>query len=330
MTPPSNLMVSSPNKILIELTNQCNLLCVTCARNDRHGQEMTKGRMPLETFKRVFDQISGSVNEVVLIGLGELLLYTDLVSAVEYMASINPHIKLFLATNGTVPNSASILDTVCHTLPTSVMISIDGVGETFNKVRKKASFEVFTEKVKEIVCSESAVNYSFNMVVFDQNYHDMTNVVDFCHNVGVKKLFVNTLNLAALPSVPVEAYHFYNTSKFKSELREARSRAHYLGVSFDCFDFEGERGFRSCQYPWTDFYITWDGYLAQCCAQPFPKIKNYGNVLDVGIDKAINGRDFVELRRKWFLNEAPDLCARCHKVCLPVTAGTEPVSEGVS
>ena len=72
------------------------------------------------------------------------------------------------------------------------------------------------------------------------------------------------------------------------------------------------KGFITCPYPWKGFYITWDGFLVPCCAKPFPKEKNFGNVFKKGLLNCLNDKDFIEFRAMAKKNITPDFCKRCH------------------
>lgn len=316
--PTSAYSVNNPELFLIELINHCNIQCLTCARNDSWGDDMAKGAMPINHFKKIFDEIKPFVKDIVLIGLGELLLYKPLVEVVSYIASKREDIQLFLATNGTVPTTEKVLKEVCRLLPTSIMFSVDGVGTTFDLVRKKASYREFVAIIKSVIENVQAIKFSFNMVVFDKNYHDMLNVLNLAKELRITEVHFNSLNLAALPSTSLSVYDFYKTDKFQQQLYEAKRLASNLNISLTTFDFSESRGFKKCMYPWEDFYITWDGFMAQCCAQPFPKLQNFGNVLDNGVMAAVNSPAFFEIREMWQANKTPWMCQRCHKVKLPV------------
>ena len=44
--------VAHPSSIMLEVTNQCNLRCITCPREYQYGEEMAKGFMNLDALKK--------------------------------------------------------------------------------------------------------------------------------------------------------------------------------------------------------------------------------------------------------------------------------------
>ena len=70
--------VAYPPTIMFEVTNHCQLKCVTCPREYAFGKQMDKGFMDFERFKAVMDEASPYLDSVGLTGLGETFLYQDL------------------------------------------------------------------------------------------------------------------------------------------------------------------------------------------------------------------------------------------------------------
>src|ERR1043166_7277477 len=70
--------VAYPSSIMIEVTNNCNLKCITCAREYEFGHGMDKGFVNLDSFKKVVDEAFPYVDSIGLTGLGETLMYKQL------------------------------------------------------------------------------------------------------------------------------------------------------------------------------------------------------------------------------------------------------------
>jgi len=78
-----------PPCVQIEPTSVCNYRCVFCCQTDAKLQDRKaghKGRMELDLFKRVVDQIEGEVEAVTLASRGEPLLCKDIVGMLEYIS----------------------------------------------------------------------------------------------------------------------------------------------------------------------------------------------------------------------------------------------------
>ncbi len=153
----------------------------------------------------------------------------------------------------------------------------------------------------------------FNMVVFRNNYKQMIDVAKLAAELKVQEIFFNTFNLVA-NNFDLKLYDFYRSQEFRMEFNQALTVAKELGIYIGYRDIDSPKGFEFCGYPWDDFYITWDGYSVPCCAKPFPKELNFGNIFKDGMMPILNNRTYKEFRQLSQKNITPDFCQRCHKV----------------
>ncbi len=51
-----SLKVAYPSTIMLEVTNHCNLKCITCPREYLFGDQMDKGHMNFEKLKKIVDE----------------------------------------------------------------------------------------------------------------------------------------------------------------------------------------------------------------------------------------------------------------------------------
>jgi len=80
-----SLSVAYPSSIMIELTNHCNIKCITCAREYAYGDAMAKGFMDFEKFKNIIDEVYPYVDSIGLTGLCETFLYKKIDEAIDYI-----------------------------------------------------------------------------------------------------------------------------------------------------------------------------------------------------------------------------------------------------
>lgn len=308
--------VNNPESFMIELTNLCNLRCITCAREYDFGKQMDTGSMDFGHFRMVIDEIAPSAKSIGLTGLGETLLYRHLHEAVDYIHTKVQDPEIFISTNANLPHAPQILADLSGKVDT-VQISIDGVDEKYNEIRLKGDYEKFIENVERISLIPD-IDFIFNMVVMENNYEQMSRVVEVAHDLGISQVQFNTFNLASVTTHEIKDYGLYVSDKFFLEYGKAVELADRLGMKFGSFfDFDTEPGFNKCPYPWSAFYITWDGYLAPCCTKPFPLELNFGNVFREGVMNCINSRGFRHFRKMWYENKTPDFCRKCHYIEIP-------------
>ena len=314
-----SLKVSYPSSIMIELTNHCNIKCITCAREYAYGDAMAKGFLDFEKFKNIIDEIHPYVDAIGLTGLGETFLYKRIDEAVDYIKSKSKGIIISCSINAHLPKSIEIAEKLTNKIDT-IQISIDGIGEVYNEVRKTADYNFFLKNTLGILekARESNTDIMFNMVVLKENYHQMSDMLKLCDEIGVKYLNINPMNIVARTDLDNSYYDFYLSKEFKDEYFKTKKMASkYPNVELTFYDFESPASFKKCRFMWNYFYITWDGFVPPCCAKPFPKEKHFGNVFEQPLIEILNTKDYQEFRQDWFDEKNPEFCDKCFNMNLP-------------
>lgn len=299
-----------PDSFMIELTNRCNLRCVTCPREYEYGREMDIGSMDYNNLIKLLDEMLPLAKSINLTGLGETFIYKLLPEVTEYISRNEGDKTTFLSTNAQTPNCLSMLNDIKGNI-TVVQISMDGIGEVYENVRNGANFDTFSNNVRSMVriLEDTSTSLMFNMVAFGDNYHTIPNVVDFAKDLGVPHVHVNSRNLVTMPSIDIKEYDLYRSKEFLDTITRAKELAHESGIHFTAFDNSGY-----CELVYNHFYITWDGFLVPCCAKPFPKELNFGNVFQDSLYECITKYQRSEFRRNWDNMAVPEFCNRCHVV----------------
>jgi len=311
--------VAYPDSIMLEVTNHCNLRCITCPREYLYGHEMAKGFMNIDKLKQVVDEAYPFVDSIGLTGLGETLMYKQLEEAIDYIRAKNDGIIIFISINAHLPTSVEIASRLADKIDT-IQISMDGVNDIYETVRLKSNYSFFIDNVRQIAenAKGKRADVMFNFVAVKENYHQMAEIVDVASETGVKYLNITPFNVASVTAHDINYYKLFMSKSFKAELQKANKRANELGnVEFTTWDFAGEEGFQKCDFPWSHFYVTWDGYMTPCCAKPFPKEQNFGNVFTDGLLNCLNSPSYLEFREQWYRNETPKFCEKCHMIDMP-------------
>ena len=78
----NSLKVAHPSTIMLEVTNLCNLKCLTCPREYLFGEQMDKGFMDFEKLKTVIDEAYPYIDSIGLTGLGikRLVIWISIMS----------------------------------------------------------------------------------------------------------------------------------------------------------------------------------------------------------------------------------------------------------
>ena len=318
LTKKKSLKVAYPSSIMIELTNHCNIKCITCAREYAFGEMMDKGFMDFEKFKKIIDEVYPYVDSIGLTGLGETLLYKHFSEAVDYIRNKSRGIIISCSINAHLKTSVEIVKSVINKIDT-IQISIDGIGEVYNAVRRKADYNFFLENVKQIVSAakNSSTDLMFNMVVLKENYHQMSDMLVLADELGIKYLNIIPMNIVSRTDLDISYYQFFQSEEFKKEYFKTKALAKkYSNVELTFYDFESPASFKKCRFMWNYFYITWDGFVPPCCAKPFPKEKHFGSTFSDKFINVLNAKDFQDFRKDWQEEKNPEFCDKCFNIYL--------------
>lgn len=315
--------VAYPSTIMLELTNHCNLACTTCPREYDYGKEMEIGTMKVEYAKAVIDQVWPYLDSIGLTGMGETFLFRQIEEIVDYIKSKNKGIVISVSTNAVVPNFIEKISPLIGKIDT-IQVSIDGLNEVYENIRKNASFKTLDDNLETLsdLCRGKGTDLILNMVVTEENYREMPLLVKYSEGKGIKYMDFTLFNLVAVTKINRSYYELYKSPEFlKVLLKLEESVRSSKDVIVTNRNFKTGNGFHKCPFPWTHFYITWNGFVTPCCAKPFPKELNFGNVFDGKLIDILNSYNFRKFRDLWYKNETPDFCNKCHFIDIEPVKG---------
>ena len=151
---PENQVVSDwPLLVDLELVSKCNLKCPMCPTItyeflDKRVTPFKKGLMDFELAKRIIDEVAGNIYSLRLSWIGESTLHPNLIDAVEYAKKAGIPEVSFL-TNGTKLHMGYMTKLIDAGLD-HMTISIDGMGETYNKIRAPLRFDKTLRKLTDL------------------------------------------------------------------------------------------------------------------------------------------------------------------------------------
>jgi radical SAM protein with 4Fe4S-binding SPASM domain len=306
--------VAYPSTIMLELTNHCNLACITCPREYGYGKTMDKGSMDITRAKAIIDEVWPCLDSIGLTGMGETFMYAHIEEIVEYIKSKNKGIIISVSTNAQLPGFIDRISKLTGQIDT-IQVSIDGLSGIYESIRKKASFARLDENLRLLssLCKGTGTDLMLNMVVTRENYSQMPDLVKYADEVGIDYVDFTLFNLASVTNIDQTYYEFYKSHEFLKVLTELETVIRTTNkVTVTNKNFNTENGFRKCPFPWTHFYICWNGFVVPCCAKPFPKELHFGNVFENRVLDVLNSKGFRKFRKLWYDNKTPEFCAKCH------------------
>ena len=138
-----------PLLVDIELSSLCNLRCAMCYTiTDEFKQRVNTTRMDFDLYKKIIDEIGGKVPAIRLSLRGEATLHTKFAECVAYAKERGIKEVSTLTHGGklTLPFFEKIVKAGIDW----ITISADGVGETYERVRKPLKFSDLMGKLKDI------------------------------------------------------------------------------------------------------------------------------------------------------------------------------------
>ena len=138
-----------PLLVDLELASICNLKCPMCYTiSDAFKKTVNAKRMDFDLYKKIIDEIKFKVPSIRLSLRGESTLNKHFIECIRY-AKKNGIKEVSTLTHGfklTLPFFKEIVDAGIDW----ITISIDGVGERYNSIRKPLRFDELYEKIKII------------------------------------------------------------------------------------------------------------------------------------------------------------------------------------
>lgn len=187
-----------PSIMEFELNNTCNLECTICA--GRLSSSIRKNREKLPPYQSPYnsdfvtqlEEFLPHLEEARFYG-GEPFLITLYYEIWDMMIKINPHIKIYVQTNGTVLNER--IKKLIEDGKFIFNISVDAMDkQVFEKLRVNADFDSVMENLMYFY------NYSLRKKTFfcitptmmRNNWQELPELIRFCNKLNIP-LFYNTL-----------------------------------------------------------------------------------------------------------------------------------------
>lgn len=234
-------MEDKPKKLNIEVTSRCNLNCDMCMRKVLLEES---GDMSLETYKALLP-VFPELESVNVIGIGEPLMNENIIEMIRLgKKHLPPKSTFSITTNATLIDEKMAKSLVSSRLD-DLVVSIDGATpETFNDIRKKATFDEVLKNIgllnkakKELKSKLPRLGFEF--VAMKRNIAELPQLVDLAAKYGVSFVLVTNL-LPHTEEMTKEVLYDYNSDKAIELFEEAKIEAkrRNLDLAFENIDVE--------------------------------------------------------------------------------------------
>lgn len=263
------VLKSYPRRLVLELTNACNLNCVMCGRN---AADFKPTVFDMDVF-RSLEPLMDTIEEVTLMGWGEPTIHPHFNEMLEI---INRHsARKYFCSNGM--NLKKIKYAIFDYNVDVFAVSLDGAtDETNSHIRRGSKIDVITEDLKDIVRlkKERGLKYPWINFVFcamQSNLYELPDMVRLAANIGIEEVKVvyltvfeeNLLSESLWGHEDIVKEVFSEAIKVSENLGVILKLPHYVGE-----DVAGEKLHKDCYVVWRDFFLGSDGYVRPCMSTP--------------------------------------------------------------
>jgi MoaA/NifB/PqqE/SkfB family radical SAM enzyme len=307
----ATILLSKPQRIVLELTNACNINCPMCGRN---ATDFKLTVMKYEWFKKLVS-IFPYTEEVTLMGWGEPTMHPQFVDMLRLC--YNHGVRKYFCTNGMKLDELE--DVIFETKVEVFAVSLDGVDAETNQIyRTGLNYDRVISSLKSIVRykKENKLSYphiNFVMTVRKSNIVQLPDMVDLAANIGIEEVKAVILTVFDEQQLHESLWNEKNlvNSCFNEAEKRARSKGILLKLPYTQ-DTDPTGGFphKVCSAPWRDFFLRSDGYTTLCMHTPVKlfHIDKYPN-----FDEMWNSSEYIDERKRINHNILmDDACKRCY------------------
>lgn len=315
-----------PIDVKIEPTNICNTTCQLCPTGlGMIGRK--KGRMTLDQFQRVVDQIRRYAYTVDLSNWGDPLICPDIVAMIRY--AHNARLWTYLSSNLHAMTDDLVDDLVTSGLDMLNCSLHAATAETYQAYQPNRSFDAIVSAVQKIESAKKRLNrrtpvIRLCFVVTAKNEHEIDAFQSLARQLGVESVIMAaSLNVRFIgQGKHLENLHW--TSQQRSDAQNELMQQWlpkqsqwiapwYRRIDAAMHATPGRKLYR-CDWPWKRMVVNWDGDVTVCCGV-FDASRSMGNVFSQSISSIWNDAAYQHARQA-FRKAVPDgIDESCHTCC---------------
>jgi radical SAM protein with 4Fe4S-binding SPASM domain len=304
---------SSPRFLQIELTDRCNLKCLSCPRST---SESIGHLFHINSFRKLLAQLP-DLQHVSFVGLGESLLVGNFADYVLECSSRG--IRTSLTTNGSLVPSR--LAAAAQAGLDRITISIDAVDdELLGRIRSQITSKKLSTAFRTALrlAADGTITVAAGITLSKHNLADLFPLVKFLVSLGVKFISIESihhwgddkvLNFDSIFTLPAR--------DVIPQIDAVLAWADSTGATVEIFDFvklcqSDLPAVTQCPWIWDAIVVTASGAVTPCCVQLEPTANNtLGSVHDRSLPEIWNGSTYSDLRESFVTKCPPEYCHGC-------------------
>lgn len=283
-------------------TGRCPFRCLHC---DLPILGQKRQELTLDEIVTVFERSRVLTEQAISIAGGEPFIRRDMVDILDFLTSRgNP---VFVTSNGWYLERMAELSRLARPDRLTVGLSIDGLGDTHDAIRRQGSFERVTRAIEIVRSAGCAVQV--NTVVQPENVETLPEIAEFFQQQGVSQVFIP---LASFPGI--EGDHLAPKDYTGDRVAEVARWVNSQPTDAKYVLSEGEYLIQDCHAGSSSCYIDPEGDVYACMTY-----KEWSNRTDYRLGSLREaGLDFDALwtsERAEEVRRAVKACAGCYTGC---------------
>ena len=303
---------SLPRRVVLELTNVCNINCIMCGRDAAEFNKTIFDQSHLRKLENIFDKIE----EVALFGWGEPTLHPKFVELLEYF-HLYP-VRKYFVTNGT--RIKYLIDSLFDYKVDIMAISLDGAKSVTNsRIRCGSNFDEIISNLSVIEKRKLKNGLQFPYINFvftamKSNLHELPDMIRLASRLGLEEVKVVYLTVFEDKLIGESLYNFQED--VRAVFEEVSILSQSLGVEIKLPYLQGEdpaedKFHKDCFVGWRDFFLGSDGYVRPCQSTSM-KLFHYSKYSS--FENMWNSIEYQDFRRRVNDPETmPNECKRCYQ-----------------
>lgn len=305
------ILKSKPQRLVLELTNACNLKCIMCGRDEADFSLTTFDIDILKNLSPILEEIE----EVTLFGWGEPTLHPQFEEILRFLD--NYPVKKYFVTNGM--RLDKIKEALFKYHVDIMAISLDGAKpQTNNSIRVNSDLDFIVKELKDIVRikKENNLNYpymNFVMTMFERNIEELPDLVRLAAEIGLEE--VKGVYLTVFSESLLNESLYNKKDKVKAVFDKAEKLGEELNVKIKLPYLQGEdiaqnNEHKDCYTAWRDFFVGSDGFIRPCQSNSlkffkYDKTKNFEDMW--------NSTEFQNFRKNVNTKNMCKGCKKCYQ-----------------
>lgn len=310
-------------QVYFELSSQCNLSCVTCARNSM--PDLVPSHFPLELMEQALPELMQmtTLKRIVLLGFGEALCNPQVRDILALLRKLPA--TILLVTNATLLSRDMVDFLISLPLDELFVSWDDDMNQSISTIRKGSDATVFKKNMEYLLAIQQSTRKTrpipgLEIVASKNNYQHIRNIINSAGDMGIRKFIVS--NIQPYTEAMKEQI-IYANKKEKPEIN-LRKILHAERRRFDItIASQSTDQHRSCSFiERGTVFISSNGDVSPCLEQaychsvyyhgghrvygPF----RYGNIRDESLNDIWNKSEFAEFRKKFRGYDFPN-CSNC-------------------